>query len=324
MKRFSNILFVAGNTEDDSVAISQAVALANNNQAALTLVDVVDMAPTEIQMAITAVTPAELCDIVAAEKLEDLQQLKKSATDVDIAVETKVLVGKPFIEIIREVLINQRDLVIKSVDSSHSIGQALFGATEKKLLRKCPCPVWLIKSNQQQAYRQILVALAYEPTNSESEALNRQLLEMATSLALSEFSELHVVHAWHLELESMLRSPRLGYSEAEVDEIVLQEERNRREWLNTLVEDCLVAQGKEAVEYLKPRIHLLKGHAKNVVIECAAELGAELVVMGTVGRSGIPGLIIGNTAESILAQLDCSVLAVKPAGFISPVTADTK
>ena len=66
----------------------------------------------------------------------------------------------------------------------------------------------------------------------------------------------------------------------------------------------------------------MKGHAREVVPECARALGTELVVMGTVGRTGIPGFVIGNTAEQILNQIDCSVLTIKPAGFISPVTAD--
>jgi nucleotide-binding universal stress UspA family protein len=39
-----------------------------------------------------------------------------------------------------------------------------------------------------------------------------------------------------------------------------------------------------------------------------------------VARTGIPGLIIGNTAESVLSKIDCSVLAVKPPNFITPVT----
>lgn len=46
---------------------------------------------------------------------------------------------------------------------------------------------------------------------------------------------------------------------------------------------------------------------------------ADLVVMGTVARTGVAGLIIGNTAEAILEQVNCSVLAIKPAGFKSPV-----
>jgi len=41
--------------------------------------------------------------------------------------------------------------------------------------------------------------------------------------------------------------------------------------------------------------------------------------MGTVGRIGIRGLFIGNTAEAILNQVECSVLAVKPPGFQTPV-----
>jgi nucleotide-binding universal stress UspA family protein len=42
--------------------------------------------------------------------------------------------------------------------------------------------------------------------------------------------------------------------------------------------------------------------------------------MGTVARTGIDGLFMGNTAESIIGQLDCSILTVKPPGFTSPVT----
>jgi len=41
--------------------------------------------------------------------------------------------------------------------------------------------------------------------------------------------------------------------------------------------------------------------------------------MGTVCRTGIPGYFIGNTAESILSEVSCSVLTLKPEGFISPV-----
>lgn len=62
-----------------------------------------------------------------------------------------------------------------------------------------------------------------------------------------------------------------------------------------------------------------QGAASYVVPALANDLGVELVVMGTVGRAGIPGLLIGNTAEDILGQIDCSDLTVKPAAFVSPV-----
>jgi nucleotide-binding universal stress UspA family protein len=48
--------------------------------------------------------------------------------------------------------------------------------------------------------------------------------------------------------------------------------------------------------------------------------GIDLLVMGTVCRTGIAGFLIGNTAEEVLNQVDCSVLTVKPEGFETPVT----
>ena len=74
------------------------------------------------------------------------------------------------------------------------------------------------------------------------------------------------------------------------------------------------------IDFLKPEKHLIKGFPSKVIPEFAQKIDADLVVMGTIGRTGIPGLIIGNTAEDILNQIHCSVLAVKPADFVSPVT----
>mgnify|MGYP000314302148 FL=1 len=78
--------------------------------------------------------------------------------------------------------------------------------------------------------------------------------------------------------------------------------------------------GPEAARYLKPNAHLVNGWARKEIPALIRELKADLVVMGTVARTGISGLLMGNTAEMILTQIDCSVLAAKPRGFVSPVT----
>jgi len=317
MKRFSNILFVAESHVDDPVVFNQAITLASNNQAQITVVGVVDSLDVPKASAHTA---SDLLDAMIRQRQEQLETLVLSGSESAPKMETKILVGKPFIEIIREVIGHQRDLVIKSVGNIKDMRQQLFSSTDKKLLRKCPCPVWLIKSTEQQGYREILVGLDYEPENPENEALNLQILEMASSLALSESSQLHVVHAWYFPHESFLRSPRVGNTEAEVGAMVEEEESKRRRWLSNIVEKGCAAQGREAASYLDPQLHLAKGNAQIVVPQLAKELGAKLVVMGTVGRTGIPGYIMGNTAETILSRVDCSVLTVKPRGFISPVT----
>jgi len=74
-----------------------------------------------------------------------------------------------------------------------------------------------------------------------------------------------------------------------------------------------------APETPNKRIHLLKGNAETLIPLLAKRKRIELIVMGTVCRTGIEGLFIGNTAEKVLQQVDCSVLTVKPDGFVTPV-----
>ena len=320
MKRFSNILLFADAGTDQSAALKRAVTLAKNNQASLTLVDVVDSVPDELQMAITVLTPQELCDIAAAEKREQLQQIIKTIADEEITVEAKVLVGKGFIEIIRQVLENDYDLVIKCAEGTGSLRDMLFGSTDMHLMRKCPCPVGIIKSTEHQQYRRILAAVDPDPEDAVKDALNRQILEMSTSLALAEFSELHIVHAWRLFGESHFRSLRTGVSDAEVDAMVAEEGSKRTRWLESLVSTYGARADKDAVDYIDPQLHLIEGDARQIVPTIARDLDVDLTVMGTVARTGIAGFFMGNTAESILTRLDCSVLTVKPPGFICPVT----
>jgi nucleotide-binding universal stress UspA family protein len=69
------------------------------------------------------------------------------------------------------------------------------------------------------------------------------------------------------------------------------------------------------------RLHLVKGEPSDAIVYLVRKLRIDLLVMGTVCRTGIPGFIIGNTAERVLDTVDCSVLTVKPEGFVSPVAA---
>lgn len=52
----------------------------------------------------------------------------------------------------------------------------------------------------------------------------------------------------------------------------------------------------------------------------ARRLRVDCIVVGTVARTGIAGFIMGNNAETILERIDCSLLAIKPPGFVTPVT----
>ena len=71
---------------------------------------------------------------------------------------------------------------------------------------------------------------------------------------------------------------------------------------------------------MSPRSHIVQGMPGRELPKVATDIKADLVVMGTVARTGIAGVVIGNTAETVLSQLQCSVLAIKPKDFVSPVT----
>ena len=66
-------------------------------------------------------------------------------------------------------------------------------------------------------------------------------------------------------------------------------------------------------------MHLEKGEPGTVIPVLARDEQIDLIVMGSVCRTGIEGFLVGNTAEKILLQVDCSVLTINPDGFCSPV-----
>jgi universal stress protein E len=320
VKRFRNILVFVDEGTDYSAALKRGVTLARNNQALLTICAVVEPFPYNVQMGITAVTPAELQSITVSEKRGWLDELVESVAANGVPLEAKVLIGKPFVEIIRQVLGNDHDLIVKCAEVAGGLREMLFGSTDMHLMRKCPCPVWIIKPTEHHKYRRILAAVDEGSEQPATDVLNRQILEMSTSMALAEFSEAHIVHAWDVVGEDIFRSVRSGFSDAEVDAMVDEEASARRRWLENLVKSYGGKADTNAVGILEPQLHVIKGSAKYVVPAMAHELAVDLVVMGTVARTGTAGFFMGNTAESVLAQLDCSVLTIKPPGFTSPIT----
>lgn len=231
-----------------------------------------------------------------------------------IPVSGKMLRGKPFLQIIREVLGNEHDLVMKAAVGRGGLMEMLFGSTTMHLMRKCPCPVWVVKASQPEWYTRILAAVDPNPMDEERQALNFKIMDLATSLARLDQSELIVVHTWGFSHERSLRTRGFGRP-SEVDRWVSDTRDLHKRWLAELLQPY-------DLEDLKHQVYLLKGEAGRLIPELAAEKEVYLIVMGAVARTGVAGLFLGNTAEKVLHQVDCSVLTAKPAGFVSPVGLD--
>jgi nucleotide-binding universal stress UspA family protein len=323
MKRFKNILCAIDPKTADSAAVERAVTLAENNQASLTLVTVTEPVVPLIETTQGASIDANLQETPADEHVGALQALAAPYRE-RLTIQARVLTGTPFLQLIREVLRGRYDLLIKVAERLDWM-ERLLGSDDMHLLRKCPCPVWLIRPDEPSNYQCILAAVdvddTYPPAELQSrQALNRQTLEIAVSLALSDFAALHLVHIWDAIGESAMRGAFLHTPQEQIAAYVEQVRRRNAANLDALLHELTDRVGPNALNYLEPQLHLIKGYARREIPALTKRIGADLIVMGTVARTGVPGFFMGNTAETILRQIDCAVLAIKPPGFVTPVT----
>jgi universal stress protein E len=324
MKRFKDILCVMEPQAACQCALERAVALGESNQARVTVATVIERVPEGIRIPEGGPGPGDMQARLTEAQAQRLKTLIEPH-HARVKIKAKVLVGTSFLEIIREVLRNDHDLVIKCPESPDWLDR-FFAGDDMHLLRKCPCPVWLVKPGTAESYQRILAAVDvddnYPPAELKTrQALNDMVMELAGSLAVSEFAELHVVHAWEAVGESAMRHGAfMSQPEDEVNAYVEEVGRRHAQLLNTLMQETGAKLGQDAMDYIKPQRHLLKGSARKEIPALAKRLQVDCIVMGTVARTGVRGFIMGNTAETILEQIDCSVLAIKPPGFETPVT----
>jgi nucleotide-binding universal stress UspA family protein len=319
MNRFKNILFLVEPDKDQTAALARAVSLAENNQARLTLLRIIEPPRSGV---LEGSRTLEALYAGASQRMKtELEALARPFRE-RLVIEIKVRLGTPYLEAIREVLATGRDLVIKLASSETGILERFLGGTDLQLLRKCPCPVWILSPQDKDNYRRILAAVDFDPWREDDEtlALNRKILGLASSLALSDFADLHLVHSWEPLSPEMMRLWSDDEDAGAIADQVTIEHLRHQEAFERLARHLRDWIGAEAYDYLTPRLHLLEGSARETIPALASGMQFDLVVMGTVGRAGIPGAIIGNTAESILGQLRCALLAVKPADFVTPVT----
>ena len=315
MQRFKNILLVIDHRTESKAALDQAVALCKRNQARLAVVDLVEDLSRDAELWLTPDTLSALRSQELETRSKHLNNLTQPIREQGINVRTKTLLGVPFLEIIRQVLRHKHDLVIMTADGDGGLKERLFGSTSMHLMRKCPCPVWVVKPDQPLHYTRILAAVDPASYDHPKPLLDFKIMDLAKSLAELEQAKLHIVHAWLMPGENSLLGGRAQIPEQDAQKFIRYVERKHQSQLNEL----LLRYNLQEIKY---KIHLLKGPATQLIPQVAQEQNIDLIIMGTVARTGISGFFIGNTAESVLNKVDSSVLTVKPDGFVSPVKQD--
>ncbi len=305
MKRFKNILFLANPIENVESALQQALSIYDLEDSRITIVEAAnDISSSFVEAGIIS---DGLRDEILAERRKNAEALVDKI-DVSRDIEVKLLTGTPFIEVIQEVIRGKYDLLVKPSAGVGTLDR-LLGSNDMHILRKCPCPVWIVKPTRKHKHKKIIAAVDPDPTQTNAE-LNKLILELAASLAAHHNAELHVVAAWGMQGQLAIR---LHVHKAELIQLRKDMKKANQHWLDELT-TRFESNGVEL------HSHLVEGRASDVILKAAEEHSADLIVMGTVGRVGISGYFMGNTAERILADIDCSILAVKPSGFQTPIT----
>ncbi|MCW8193877.1 universal stress protein [Proteobacteria bacterium 005FR1] len=305
MSHFQNILFVGQALPGETAALRQALALGEGGARFSALV----LCPP-LPNSLSAYRE-RYRQFLADELRKDIKDLGHASPG---AVDIQVVSGRaPAVKVVGEVLDRGCDLVVKQVEAT-ARGRG-FRSLDMNLLRDCPCPLWLCRkaADDGTAHGKIAVAIDPHAETDEEKALSYDLLRLGRVLADREHNrQLHVVGCGELAYEEYLRNS--VFSRVTDDDVIaasLSVQRHDRTHLETLVNASGIAGDV--------KIDLLRGEPDQRIPEYIADNEIGLLVMGTVARTGIPGFVIGNTAENLLQKIDCSLLAVKPRGFVSPL-----
>ena len=309
MQRFKNILLVHESGTRGRKARERVLELARRNEARIKLIEIAAPLPAGNSQYKASGVVLDLASLVAQERQGVLDKVAAEMAAEGVEVTPRFTFGNPFMSLMQEIHDGGHDLVVLTSEGDGGLRDHLFGSTSRHLLRKCPCPVWVVRPARRRKTFRVLAALNPAENLPAAQDLDHTLLQISTSLARIYGGELDLVHVWQPAPKSgrVHRDIVAGWNK----ELAAAAEAR----LNGLL-------GQYDLTDLAPRIHLPGGPTGLRIMEVAKSRRSDILVMGTLSRTGLRGMIMGNTAETVLQHLDASVLAIKPAGFESPITFD--
>lgn len=288
----NRILVIADYSEQKPIAIMQAVNLAAAYEASLHIVYFCYESFRELPVGTDV-------DAVKAKVLATVELNAKAQLDAidmgDVSFEVDV-VWEKYIPLWVEQYVTEHvpQLVVKTGHRSETL---FYTPTDWQLLRECQAPFMIVAEEKWRKARNVLATVDLGTTYEEKIQLNAQVLSQSKRLANFLGTEVYVTYT--VPFSPLLRDLGLQYT----DEL---EDKAKKDLEQT------VAQLSQQYDIPVNNFHIQVGQPEKVIPSTAAEYKAGIVVIGTVGRKGIKGKLMGNTAEKILKLLKSDVLALKP------------
>lgn len=305
MKRQERILVATRGTSADDPAISRAFAVARRTGAQLVLLDALPNLPTGWEALLSSLEIDDAREEAERERRSELNEIAHALAAHGVRAEIEVRWGRPAMEIIHSVTEHHADLVV--LEDDQTVG---LNSLTDAVVRQCPVPVWAVKASPHVPPPRVLAAV--DPTGRPG-TLDERILAMASMAAEVVDGEVYVVHAWQ-PLQDELEWLPDGFRRRTQKAAVLEATRARHvRAVEELVKKNLPRLPSE-------RVRIVERSAVAAVLETIDEIGADLVVFGTARIADYAGLILGKTADAIAERTPVSIVAVKPDGFITPVS----
>ena len=277
------------------VALRSAVVLANRCDAALRLVHVVEPLDAYQRISHPLTSPFTLEEI-AQKTGARLQALAVSPELARLQVEYEVRKGKPFVELIIAGRAWLADLIV--VGGASRTEEPFLGSTSERVLRKALVPVMVAKKPLSSEAKTFLV-----PTDFPSCA--GKAAEEALMLAKNFSARVIFFHALDLAPSyTVAYAHELGVSVPIPPPAPEEIEPEWKAFLSGLPLDNV--DWEKSTE---------EGQAATAIVHRAKRIQADMIVIGTHGRSGLPHMLLGSVAEKVVRAAFCPVLTIRPEAF---------
>jgi len=300
MYTLDTILVAVDFSTGSRAALQQGARIARLQGARLHVLHVVDSASVAA-LASSREASYESQSQTATEGAHTALNTWLAQSEVHSNVEITIAIGTPLHEILAHVSSLKADLLVAGIAG---IGQAAAGAgsVSGKLARKSPSRVLLVRSNHPHAFKRVVACLDFSDTA-------REVMASARRIAIKDSASVDFLHVW--QEPWVVAAPRTAFAGTVYPSVVLTTaERlahiaNLRRELHEFVSDA--GQGIQATEVLQESTSCCNG-----IVTHAEEVKADLIIVGSKGRTNLRYVLLGSTAERLLTRLPCSLLVVKP------------
>lgn len=273
-------------------AISRAARLPIAERGKITVVHVLsDPIPTKVRADVEKSARRSL-----GEAVKNVIKLAAALGRRDITVKSELCHGLPYVEIVRHARAVGADLVVLGRHGRRPIRDMFIGSTAERVIRAGDLPLLVVSRRARRPYRRPHLAVDLEDTS-------RSVVTVALRALGPEVEAATMVHVYHVPFEGFM-TPTVS-----PDEMTSL----RKEHRDTAASGLARLQGALGHMGVRWRTVVVRGDARAAILIEAVRGRADLLTVGTHGRSGIAHALLGSVAERVIQAATCDVLVARPA-----------